>query len=156
MERDLLIGIDIGTSACKAAAFRADGTAVASATAEYPVYYPHAGWAEQDAEEWWQGACAAVRDLLAQGIRAESIAAVGIDGQSWATVPVRGEKAIARTPIWMDMRSGDLCAELEERLGKDRLFACSGNPLQPGYCTPKYLWMRRETPEVLEKADKLL
>lgn len=36
--KELLLGIDIGTSACKAAIFRRDGEAVAAASEEYKVY----------------------------------------------------------------------------------------------------------------------
>ena len=49
-----LLGIDIGTSACKVAVFEKSGTVVAAANGDYPVYYPKEGWAEQDPEEWWE------------------------------------------------------------------------------------------------------
>ena len=42
-----LLGLDIGTSACKAALFGRDGTVIASATGAYPVAQPAPGWAEQ-------------------------------------------------------------------------------------------------------------
>ncbi len=50
MKRQLL-GIDIGTSACKVAAFDEDGKVLAQANRPYHVYYPQSGWAEQNAEE---------------------------------------------------------------------------------------------------------
>ena len=43
-----LLGIDIGTSACKVAIFEKSGTVVAAANGDYPVYYPKEGWAEQN------------------------------------------------------------------------------------------------------------
>lgn len=43
-----LLGIDIGTSACKVAVFEKSGTVVAAANGDYPVYYPKEGWAEQN------------------------------------------------------------------------------------------------------------
>ena len=61
------IGVDIGTSACKAAAFDEDGTVLAQANRPYPVSYPAAGWAEQDPEAWWAAACDALGDVLRQG-----------------------------------------------------------------------------------------
>lgn len=48
--RPYLLGIDIGTSACKIAVFTRDGEVKASGSKEYPVYYPHPGWAEQNPE----------------------------------------------------------------------------------------------------------
>lgn len=47
-----LLGIDIGTSACKVAAFNKNGTVQAATSEGYPVYYPHPGWAEQNPDEW--------------------------------------------------------------------------------------------------------
>ena len=40
---DLLLGIDIGTSACKAAVFTLDGQVAAQCSEEYEVFYPRAG-----------------------------------------------------------------------------------------------------------------
>ena len=38
---EYLLGIDIGTSACKIAVFAKDGTVRATGTGDYQVYYPH-------------------------------------------------------------------------------------------------------------------
>ena len=46
--RTCLLGIDIGTSACKIAVFDENGSVLASGNGDYNVYYPHPGWAEQD------------------------------------------------------------------------------------------------------------
>ncbi|MBO4367460.1 MAG: carbohydrate kinase, partial [Clostridia bacterium] len=153
---ELLLGIDIGTSACKAAVFDRSGNALAQAAAEYPVYHPEAGAAEQDAGEWYSAACRAVRELLSGSVRNTDITAVGIDGQSWACIPVKNGRETATTPIWMDTRSAGICAELENRFGRDRLFSVCGNPMQPGYCTPKYIMMSRRMPNVMEQADAVL
>ena len=40
---EYLLGIDIGTSACKAAVFDLEGNVKATASGDYPVYYPHPG-----------------------------------------------------------------------------------------------------------------
>ena len=49
MQTTYLLGVDIGTSGTKTVLFDTSGTAVASATVEYPLYQPKNGWAEQDA-----------------------------------------------------------------------------------------------------------
>ena len=61
---EYLLGIDIGTSACKVALFQKDGTVIASTNGNYNVYYPHQGWAEQNPDEWWDAVCDAVKRLL--------------------------------------------------------------------------------------------
>ena len=45
MKKSYLLGIDIGTSACKVAVFDREGRVLAAANGAYPVYYPHEGWA---------------------------------------------------------------------------------------------------------------
>lgn len=73
-----LLGIDIGTSACKVAVFTEDGLAAATASVGYPVYDPRPGWAEQDPDEWWEAVCLAVRQVLELGgIDPAEIAGVG-------------------------------------------------------------------------------
>ena len=85
----VLLGIDIGTSACKVALFDESGAVIAQTNRPYVVYYPQPGWAEQDPEEWWQAICAGIRAVLAESqTAAGEIAGIGIDGQSWSCIPV--------------------------------------------------------------------
>ena len=75
-----LLGIDIGTSACKIAIFDRMGKVMSTANGAYPVYYPKPGYAEQNPEEWWSAVCGAVKEALTKGsIRPEDIAGIGID-----------------------------------------------------------------------------
>ena len=41
MKKSYLLGIDIGTSACKVAVFDREGRVLAAANGAYPVYYQH-------------------------------------------------------------------------------------------------------------------
>ena len=60
---DLLLGIDIGTSACKAAVFTLDGQVAAQCSEEYEVFYPQPGWAEQNPDDWWKAVCASIQRI---------------------------------------------------------------------------------------------
>lgn len=155
---EILLGIDIGTSACKAAAFDTKGNVLAQASEPYRVSYPQPGWAEQDPEEWWTAVCAAVRTLLKNDrVCSDNIAGIGVDGQSWSAIAVDKNGAVlCNTPIWMDTRAQDICDELVERFGRERLFSVSGNPLSPSYTLPKVLWYQKHRPDVYEKAEKIL
>ena len=140
----VLLGIDIGTSACKVALFDESGAVIGQANQPYPLYYPNPGWVEQDPEEWWQAICRGIREVLEKsGIGAQEIAGIGIDGQSWSCIPVDREgNCLARTPIWMDTRSGQICEEVRARVGFERIFETAGNDFLPSYTTPKMLWFR--------------
>lgn len=156
--KQYLLGIDIGTSACKITLFEKDGTVVVSTTGDYPVYYPHEGWAEQNPDEWWRAVCGAIKDMLAvYPIKSEQIAGIGIDGQSWSAIPIdKDGNVLANTPIWMDTRAQSICDRLNDKIGADKIFELSGNSLQPSYTTAKILWYRDNLPDVYEKIDKIL
>lgn len=156
--KQYLLGIDIGTSACKIAVFEPNGNVVASASGDYHVYYPKPGWAEQNPEEWWSAVCHAVKEVLEKGkISSAEIAGVGIDGQSWSAIPVDKEgNVLTNTPIWMDTRSEEICRELDEKIGAHNIFELCGNPLQPSYTSPKILWYKKHMPDVYKNTYKIL
>ena len=156
--RELLMGIDIGTSSCKVAVFTPEGRVLASGNGKYPVYYPKPGWVEQQPDEWWQAVAGSVRKIFADtDIQPEEITGIGVDGQSWSAVAVgRDGRVLCPNPIWMDTRAEGICREVNERIGADRIFDLAGNPFQPMYTTPKVLWYRQERPELYERIDKIL
>ncbi len=153
-----LLGIDIGTSSCKAALFDRNGKIVGQITKDYSVFYPHPGWAEQNPEDWWEAVCAAVRALISDHqIHPDEIAGIGVDGQSWSAIAIdKGGNVLTNTPIWMDTRAEECCAELDKQIGREAVFQVCGNPLMPSYTTPKVLWYQKHLPEVYQKADKIL
>ena len=156
--QEYLLAIDIGTSSCKAAVFDREGHVADSAGSAYEVYYPHAGWAEQDPEEWWGGVCRALHSIWEHGkVKPAQIACVGIDGQSWSAIALdRDGKCLARTPIWMDQRAKTQCQRAEKEIGKDTVFSLCGNPMLPSYTTGKVLWYKDEMPEMYSRIDKVL
>ena len=152
----MLLGIDIGTSACKVAVFDYDGNIKAEATEKYSVYYPHDGWAEQNPEEWYQAVCVALK-RMAETVDLGKITAVGVDGQSWSCIPVSEDgDVLHNTPIWYDTRSKKQCDELKEKIGFERIFNLCKNPVEPCYTTPKVLWFKENIPDVYDRTFKFL
>ncbi len=152
----MLIGIDIGTSACKVAAFDTEGYCIADETVGYRVYYPREGYAEQDPNEWYDAVCNGLKQLLMR-IDVEKVEAIGIDGQSWSCIPVdRDGNVLHNTPIWFDMRATNECEWIDEHIGADAVFNISKNPVKPSYTTPKALWFRSNMPEIYRNTYKFL
>ncbi len=158
MSRQLLMGIDIGTSACKVAVFDPEGNVIAQSNKPYKVYYPNPGWAEQDPDEWWSAICAGIGEILgSEDVAAEEIAGIGVDGQSWSAIPIdKDGNVLDRTPIWMDTRSREICDRTKRFVGEDRIFEVAGNDFLPSYTTPKMLWFKENKPEVFDKTDMFL
>lgn len=156
--KNLLLGIDIGTSACKVAVFDKTGKVVASVSKTYDVYYVKDGWVEQDPNQWWDAVVEAIQKMISQyKINPVDIKGVGIDGQSWSAIPIDiGGKVLANTPIWMDTRASDICTRLKDEIGEDEIFQLCGNPVEPMYTTPKILWYKENKPEVYKNTYKIL
>jgi len=154
----LLLGIDVGTSGCKVALFDLDGKVLATSTKSYPVYYPAPGYAEQDPHEWWDAACEAINEVIQAGrVDVKSIAGIGVDGISGCAIPVdwNGE-ILHRTPIWMDSRTSDICEEVVEKFGFEKIFQICGNAFVPTHSTPKILWFKKNKPDVYRNTFKFL
>ncbi|MDL2250651.1 carbohydrate kinase, partial [Lachnospiraceae bacterium OttesenSCG-928-J05] len=153
-----LLGIDIGTSACKVAIFDKAGTLIESGAGDYPVYYPKEGWAEQNPDEWWVAVCQATKELFTKcDIRPEEIAGIGVDGQSWSAIPISAAgEVLCNTPIWMDTRADKICEEVKKKVPEEEIFAVCGNPFVPSYTTPKILWYKEARPELYAQIDKVL
>ena len=78
-----ILGVDIGTSGTKTVLFSEDGTPVASATYEYPLYTPQNGYAEQEPLDWWNASVNGIKDVISQSnVSADDIKGVGLSGQS--------------------------------------------------------------------------
>ncbi|MGI6200366.1 MAG: xylulokinase [Christensenellales bacterium] len=150
-----VLGLDIGTSGVKAAIFGADGAILASASSGYGYETPRPGAVEQHPDTWWGAVCACARRLTEQ-VAPGDIAAVGVDGQSWAAVLVDAAgECLGPTPIWMDTQAKALCDGLDPAL-KAALFACSGNPFTPGYTLPKVMLRFSQDPEARRRARYVL
>jgi len=147
------LGVDIGTSGCRCLAVDADGRTLAVAERQYPLYTPAPGWAEQDPKAWVAGAFATVAEVCASGaFEPANVRGVGVDGQSWACVPVDAEGTIlANTPIWMDTRAQPICDELLGTVPAADILAVAGNRLSPSYTTAKVLWFQRNAPEMFAR-----
>jgi xylulokinase len=138
-----VIGLDVGTTAVKAIALDADGAVAARAEESYVLSTPRPGWAEQDPDDWVR---AAERALAALGAEGEP---VGFSGQMHGLVALGADDVPLRPAIlWNDQRTAAECAEIERRLGLERLVRLTGNRALTGFMAPKLLWLRTHEPDV--------
>jgi xylulokinase len=146
-----LVGLDVGTTGVKALALSEDGAVVGRAEEGYPLSTPRPGWAEQDPEDWVRAAESALRQLGVEGAR------VGLSGQMHGLVALDAQRRVLRPAIlWNDQRTGAECAEIEERIGLERLLELTGNRALPGFTAPKLLWVRRHEPGIFGRIAHVL
>ncbi len=145
-----LVGLDVGTTAVKAIRIAETGEVLARHEEEYPLSIPRPGWAEQDPEDWWRASEAALAAVGREG-------PVGLTGQMHGLVLLDSADRVLRPAIlWNDQRTGAECAEIEERVGFERLVALTGNRALPGFTAPKLVWVRKHEPEVWTQAAQVL
>lgn len=157
MAERTLIGIDVGTSSCKAVMLAADGTHLGSSSVPYEPAYPRAGWAEQDPEIWHSAAVMAVRDLLATPTCQDTEPmALGVTGQMISTVFV-GDDGLPVCPsiLWLDQRSEPQARALVESHGP-LISQRTMTPVNTAYALPRLLWLRDECPALFKRVHKLL
>ncbi len=149
----MLVGLDVGTTGVKAIAVTPDGDVVARAERGYPLSTPHAGWSEQDPEDWWRATQSALAALGASG----EIAGIGLSGQMHGLVALDAADRVVRPAIlWNDQRTAVECAEIEQRIGLDRLIALTGNRALAGFTAPKLLWLRRHEPDAFGRIARVM
>jgi xylulokinase len=152
------LGIDIGTGGTRAVVVSELGQVVTAASAEHAHFAsPETGWAEQDARDWWRAAQEAVRAVLAGGVGADSIAAVGFSGQMHGAVLLdeRGE-VLRPVIIWCDQRTAAQCRDITEKVGTTRLIELTANPALTGFTLPKLLWVRQHEAELWKRVRTVL
>jgi xylulokinase len=147
----VLVGIDVGTSGVKALALSETGEIVGRAEREYPLSIPRPGWAEQDPEDWWRATEAALADLDVEP------ASIGLSGQMHGLVTLDEREQVLRPAIlWNDQRTAAECAEIEERVGLERLIQLTGNRALTGFTAPKLLWLRNHEPDTYARITHVL
>lgn len=147
-----LVGLDVGTTGAKAIAISEDGEVLARAEVGYPLSTPQPGWAEQDPDDWVRAAERALGE-----VGADRAAGIGLSGQMHGLVALdRDDRVLRPAILWNDQRTGAECAEIESRLGRERLVALTGNRALTGFTAPKLLWLRNHEPEVYERISHVL
>ncbi len=156
--RKLLLAIDQGTSGAKITIFDKEGHVVAENKKTYDTYYPEDGYVEQNCEQWWSAIAEGIREIFVeQQVYAEEIAGIGVDGTSWAMIPIDKEgNVLHNTLIWLDRRSHAEAEWMKEVFTEEALIQLSGNPVDSSYITPKILWFKKQYPELYKKTDKFL
>ena len=147
-----LMGVDEGTTGCKACVFDMTGKLIASASREYPSYYPHPGWVEQDIEEIKIAVFSSIRESIVsagrQGVDANDIVAISHSNQGVTMVLLdENEKPVRDHTIgWQDLRYVDMLPELQKIVDQDRYWN-TGGMMFGTYNIAVLNWLQRYEPD---------
>jgi xylulokinase len=155
---DLVLGLDVSTTATKAILVRADGSVAGVASSEYDFVSPQPLWAEQDPALWWSAAQESIATVLREtGTEPGAIAAIGAAGQMHGLVLLDEAEEVVRPAIlWNDQRTAAECDWIRETVGRERFIAVTGNEPLTGFTAGKLIWVREHEPESWARARHML
>jgi glycerol kinase len=140
----LLLGIDEGTTAVKAALFDCELRTLAEARRPVPVSHPRAGWVEQDPELIVQAVVDAVAEVL-EHTEGREVLAAGLDhqGESVLAWEAGSTRALTQVLVWQDKRQQALLSEIDARAERAGVSVSerSGLPLDPYFSAGKLAWL---------------
>ncbi|MHB9071362.1 MAG: FGGY-family carbohydrate kinase [Sedimentisphaerales bacterium] len=151
-----LMGIDIGTTGCKAAAFSDDGRCISAAYREYPTVRSKIGWAQLDSHAVMR----AVKEVIAEAAAKtanDPVQAISVSSLGEAMTPVSADGEILDDSILgADVRGGDLLKRITAAIGQKEYYKINPNILGSNYSLPKLLWLKHNKPDLYQKTDKFL
>lgn len=154
-----VLGIDIGTTAIKAAVFDQQGYERGSHTCEYSLLTPSSGWVELGAQAYVDAFKAALTASITKSeVDPRDIVSLGISAQG-ETLFCLDETGIPLRPaiVWMDSRANDEAAWIEEQLGRELIHKTTGQVgMSAIWPASKILWVKRHEPEVFAKTAKFV
>lgn len=152
-----LMGLDVGTTGCKAAVFCESGELLAQAYREYDTRRPEPGWAELDSEEVWRKVQDTIAQAAAETKNADPVEALAVSSMGEALVPASAERQILGPSILnFDARGHEFLNDLPALRDPARLYALNGNLPGNHYSLTKLLWIKKHRPDVYDRADYFL
>lgn len=152
-----ILGVDLGTTAIKAALFDADGREVRSHTEEYSLLTPQSGYVELLAQTYVDTFRNAVAQVLdGSSVKAEDVAVLGLSCQGETLLCLDDQGAPLRPVIvWMDTRAAAEAEELEAHFGRSTIHATTGQvSMDAIWPSSKLLWLKRNEPDVFERTAR--
>ena len=152
----LFIGVDLGTSAVKLLLMDENGNIYKILSMEYPLYFPHPGWSEQNPEDWFAQSMEGIRELTADCDKSQ-VQGISFGGQMHGLVALDDQDQVIRPAIlWNDGRTGKQTDYLNQVIGKDKLSEYTANIAFAGFTAPKILWMKENEPENFARICKIM
>lgn len=153
----LLLGIDIGTTHCKAALYKEDGTLVGLASRPTPTVDDGGGSAHWEPGELWNTVVAIVRETVAKAEQAghsrdEIVgAAASSPGEAGTLLDAQGRE-LCPFIAWYDPRTIPQKDWWARIMSLEAISEVTGLPLDHIYSVNKLMWLREHAPDAWNRA----
>ena len=154
--KDLLLGIDVGTTSTKALLYDLSGNEVARASSHpYQNDTSTPGWVEQDPEQLWKAFLETITKVLQNAGKYVSVRAISIAAQSGSLIPADEEgNPVYPLITWLDGRTRETVTEWKAAGYESEVKAITGWSLYPGLCLPTIAWLEKNNPQVFRSAKQ--
>ncbi len=151
-----IIGLDIGTTGCKAIAFSNDWRILGQGKRECSILTPQTHWAEQDAELVWKLAVESLAEAINQS-KSDPPTAMALSLQGEAIIPVDKQgKPMRNAILGMDTRTTEENAWLANTFGAEVLYNRTGMPMHTMNTLTKLLWLKKHEPAIWDRSHRFL
>lgn len=152
----LFIGLDLGSSSVKCAAFDSLGVIKAQAEKSYDFDSPREGWLEIHPEKWWRLTRAVLSDTI-RNIDASQIKGIGLCGVMMMAVMLdRNGCAVRPTISWLDQRVLPQLQWLKDNDFERPIFEATGTALSPSQTLLQILWVKENEPDNFNRIAKVI
>ncbi len=150
---NLLIGLDVGTSAVKGVLVSSEGARLASARRATRLLRPSPGRVELEAEEHYRSVCDLLRELGSRAPPGAKVRALAMAAASGNVLLSDGRgRPLTRILSWLDFRSMGRTAELLPGFDPAGFHEVSGWPYGEMFPLAQLGWLRRHEPEAWRRA----
>ncbi len=154
-----IVAIDVGTTGTKVMVLSDKGNVLGTGYGEYGCLYPQKDWVEQDGEHLTQETFRACKTAIEKsGVDPKDIAGVAFSTQraTFGFVDDNNELINNRLYGWQDNRAASVIAEMNEKISSGELYAISGMPHTPTFSVEKIYWVKKNDPDVYNKAKYIV
>lgn len=147
-----ILGLDVGTTACKCIVFSEDGTSVASANKEY---FAGSNVNEINGDNIWINVCEIIKECTSKVNGIISALAVSSFGEAFVPIDKNGN-VLADTMLYTDPRGAEQCENFVNKFGEDNIMQITGIKPHPMYSLPKIGYIYDNKKDVFENTYKYL
>lgn len=156
--KDYLLGIDLGSGGCKVTLLNIkESSKVITLSKEYPTYYPHPGWAEQNPEDWIAACSLNIKELISSNnLDPKKIAAIGVSGVTHSPVLLDKNGALLGNVIHLTDNRSFRQSDVLKKKANDLILEKGLNNIDAMWTIAILLWIYDNEREKWNKINKII
>jgi len=147
---------DVGTTAVKTVLADEDNNVILSYSSDIDTVFDN-HFKEQNPQDWYMAICSAIKFFSTKGISTDKICACAFSGQMQDLILVDDKlEPVMNAVLYSDVRAANEAEEILSLLGQETVENITGNHFDGSMPFAKLLWVKKNRPEIYNRAFKLL